>query len=108
MVPIADGGVNIEFESVGIRTVVPANALPPGQAQLVKITVITDVTKFMKISTDEILVAFGIQCLPDGLQLRAPVTVTIPHCMVLDQTDEISPILYAGHGEIGMLHSQGD
>ena len=98
---ITDTGANMEFDSLGIRTVVPVNAVPHGQTQLIKITVITDVSKYITISQDEMLVAFGIQCQPDELQLGAPVTITIPHCMTLSQLDQISPILYSGHGDFG-------
>ena len=98
---ITAAGANMEFDSLGIRTVVPANAVPRGQTQLIKITVITDVSKYMTISQDEMLVAFGIQCQPDGLQLRGAVTITIPHCMTLSQLDQVSPILYSGRGDFG-------
>ena len=91
----------MEFESLGIKTVVPANAFPPGETQLVKISVVTDVSKFINIAQDEVLVAFGIQCQPSGLALRVPVTISIPHCMTLTKTEEIIPILYAGTGEFG-------
>ena len=98
-------GANMEFDSVGIRMVVPANAVPRGQTQLIKISAITDVSKFITINQDETLVAFGIQCQPDGLQLRGPVTISIPHCMTLTQIDQVSPILYSGKGEFGkQLH----
>ena len=98
---ITAAGANMEFDSLGIRAVVPANAVPHGQTHLIKISVITDVSKYITISQDEMLVAFGIQCEPDGLPLRALVTITIPHCMTLSQIDQVSPILYSGQGEFG-------
>ena len=98
---ITDAGADMQFESLGIRTVVPSNAIPRGQTQLIKISVITDVSKYITISRDEMLVAFGIQCEPDGLQLGAPVTITVPHCMTLSQLDQVSPILYSGQGAFG-------
>ena len=98
---ITAAGAKMEFESLGIRTVVPANAVPRGQTQLIKITVITDVSKYITINQDEMLVAFGIQCEPDELQLGASVAITIPHCMTLSQINEVSPILYSGRGEFG-------
>ena len=101
VIAITASGANMEFDSLGIRTVVPANAVPRGQTQLIKISVITDVSKYITISQDEMLVAFGIQCQPDGLQLGAPVTITIPHCMTLSQLDQVSPILYSGQGTFG-------
>ena len=102
VISITARGADMQFESLGVRTVVPANAVPRGQTQLIKITVITDVSKYITIREDEVLVAFGIQCQPDGLQLiGAPVTITIPHCMTLSQIDQISPILYSGQGVFG-------
>ena len=98
---ITAAGADMEFDSLGIRTVVPANAVPRGQTQLIKISAITDVSNYITISQDEMLVAFGIQCLPDGLQLGAPVIITIPHCMTLTQLDQVSPILYSGSGDFG-------
>ena len=101
---IANDEVVMNFESLGIRTVVPANAVPTGQTQLVKITVITDVARYMRIRDDEILVAFGIQCQPDGFQPRAPLTIAVPHCMTLSRLDEVSPVLYSGEGEFGKMN----
>ena len=102
---ITDTGADMQFDSLGIRTVVPANAVSHGQTHLIKISVITDVSKYITISQDEMVVAFGIQCQPDGLKLGAPVRITIPHCMTLTQLDRVSPILYTGQGEFGkQLH----
>ena len=91
----------MQFDSLGIKTVVPASAVSHGQTHLIKISVITDVSKYITINHDEMVVAFGIQCQPDGLQLGAPVTITIPHCMTLSQLDQVAPILYSGQGEFG-------
>ena len=94
-------GGRVEFQSLGVYIEVPANAIGSGQTELMKISIITDVAKYLPKRHDEVLVAFGIQCLPDGLQLNLPVRITIPHCASLQKPGEITPILYSGSGEIG-------
>ena len=98
---LTPGGGSIEFKPLGIRAVIPPNAVPASQTELIMISVITNVSKYIPIREDEILVAFGVQCLPDGLQL--PVTIIIPHCAPSSRLDEVIPVVYSGSGEIGIV-----
>ena len=92
-------GGTIEFKPLGIQAVIPPNSPAARGSPLIMISVITNVSKYIRLREDEILVAFGIQCLPDGLQL--PVSITIPHCAPASRLDEVVPVVYSGHGEIG-------
>ena len=97
---LSDKRKRLQFGSLGIHATLPANAVPLRHEQIIKISVITDVSKYVKRSENELFVAFGIQCLPDGLQLTAPINVTIPHCFLVADGDEVIPVLYSGDGEI--------
>ena len=83
---------------------IPPNALPAGQHELVKLKVITDLTRYVTLKDGEISPAFAIQCLPDGLKLDVPITVTIPHCAKLPSPANVTPVLYTGKGEMGKFH----
>ena len=96
---LTDGGGRINFKPLGIRTVILPKAGIADQTRAIMISVITNVSKYIQAREDEILVAFGIQCLPDGLQL--PASITIPHCAPLSRLDEVTPVVYSGSGEIG-------
>ena len=86
----------MELEHFGIRMKVPPNALAAGQSELIKLSVITDLTDYVPLDDDEIFPAFGIQCLPDGMQLNQPIVVTMPHCVKLSNPGNVTPILYSG------------
>ena len=100
---LTNEGGQIVFESLGVRIEVPSNAVATNRTELIKISVITDVAKVIPRKHDELLPAFGIQCLPDGLRFNVPIKVTIPHCVSLSRTDGFTPIMYSGSGEIGKL-----
>ena len=99
---ITNSDARFEFNTLHITAVVSPDTLPPGQTQLVSMTVITDISKYVQTRDDEIYPAFGIQFYPDGLRLKAPITITIPHCALLDNSEDISPVLYSGSGQMGM------
>ena len=98
---LTPGGGNIEFKPLGIRAVVPPNAVPASETELIMISVITKVSKYIPVREDEILVAFGVQCLPNGLEL--PVSIIIPHCAPSSRLDEVIAVVYSGSGEIGFI-----
>ena len=98
---LTNKGGRIEFQSLGVCIEIPANAVSLRQTELIKISIITDVAKYLPKRHDELFVAFGIQCLPNGLPLNLPIKITIPHCASLQKPGEITPILYSGSGEIG-------
>ena len=105
LVKITNEGGLVELEKFGIRIDIPPNALTAGQRRLIKISVITDLTKYVTSDEDddEIIPAFGIQCLPNGLEFNVPVTLTIPHCVKLSSPGSVTPILYSGRDGTGML-----
>ena len=83
---------------------IPPNALTAGQSELIKLKLITDLTRYVPLKDGEISPAFAIQCLPDGLQVDVPITVTIPHCAKLSSPANVTPVLYTGKGEMGKFH----
>ena len=85
---------------------IPPNALPAGKSELIKLKVMTDLTRYLPLTDGEIFPAFGIQCCPDGLLLDVPITVTIPHCAKLSSPGNVTPVLYAGKGETGKFQYQ--
>ena len=99
---ITNSDARFEFNTLHITAVVSPDTLPPGQTQLVSITVITDISKYVQTRNDEIYPALGIQFQPDGLRLKAPITITIPHCALLDNSEDVCAVLYSGSGQIGM------
>ena len=103
---ITHEGGEMTFDSLGIRTVVPSNAVPPGQTQLIKISIITHLSDYITMREDEVLGTSGIQCLPDGLQLRSPIKIIIPHCTPLSACAEVIPVLYSGSEQKGMNITQ--
>ena len=98
---VTHAGGHLELESMGVRAVVPRNTFPGRRPQLIMISIITDVAECIEWNTDDMPVAFGVQCQPDGLRFQFPVTVTIPHCGVLSSVDKVTPVLYRGKGVIG-------
>ena len=46
-------GGTLEIEALGIRAVIPPNAVAPGQTQLIKISAITNVSKYIPKETNE-------------------------------------------------------
>ena len=83
---------------------VPPNALTTEQRELISLTVITDLTdltQHIPKEDDELFAAFGIQCLPDGLQFNVPIVVTIPHCIDFASLQDVTPVLYSSGGTIG-------
>ena len=99
---ITNTEASFEFTTLQINAVVSPDTLPPGQTQHVSITVITDISNYLQTREDEIYPAFGIQFYPDGLRLKAPVTITIPHCALWENSAEVTPVLYSGSGQDGM------
>ena len=94
------GGGRIDFKPLDIHTVIPSNNAVTDQPQDIMISVITNVSKYIQVvREDEILIAFGIQCLPDGLKI--PATITIPHCVPFLNLEEVTPVVYSGSGKIG-------
>ena len=100
---ITNEGGEMIFDSLGIRTVVPSNAVPPGRTQLIKISLITQLSDYITMRDDEVLGTSGIQCLPDGLQLHCPLKIIIPHCTPLSACDEVRPVLYSGNEPMGNI-----
>ena len=101
---ITHRGGTLQIESLGIQAVIPPNAVSPGQTQQIKISAITNVSKYVPKEKKEMWVAFGIECLPDGTNLRAPVTIIIPHCIPLLQVKVLEPVVYSGRGNEGDFH----
>ena len=105
VIEVTHAGGLLELESMGVRVVVPRNAFPGRRTQLIMISIITNVAECIEWNTDDMPVAFGVQCQPDGLQFQFPATVTIPHCGVLSSVDRsvdrVTPVLYRGKGVIG-------
>ena len=101
MIEVTHAGGHLELESMGVRAVVPRNAFPGRGTQLIMISIITNVAECIAWNTDDMPVAFGVHCQPDGLRVQFPVTVTIPHCGVLSSVDKVTPVLYCGEGVIG-------
>ena len=93
----------IELQEFGIRLNVPPNAVSQTQSKFIKLSAITDVSKYIHVQDDEVIGTFGFQCLPEGLQLDEPITVTIPHCAVVRDVESLAPVLYSGSGAIGMF-----
>ena len=98
---IGSGGGIIELQEFGIKLNVPPNAVSTMHSSPIKLSVITDVSRYVQIQDDEIAATFGFQCLPEGLQLDKPVSVTIPHCAVVRNSESLTPVIYSGRGEIG-------
>ena len=96
----------VEFTTPGISALLPKNAAALGR--LIHISIITDISKYLKVRDDEICVAFGVLCLPKGLQLRSPMTVVIPHCGLFPRWARVTPVVYAGTGELGLKAWQID
>ena len=89
------------LKDFGISMEIPRNALPAGQSELIKLSVMTDLTQYVALRDDELLPAFGIQCLPHGLKVNVPITVRIPHCAKITSPDNVIPVLYSGKTERG-------
>ena len=94
------GGV-IELKDFGIRVEFPAESVGGSGSQLINLSVIPEVPRHLQVREDEIFAGFGIQCQPDGLQLHSPATVTIPHCLQLEDPSSVTPVIYAGTGRLG-------
>ena len=105
VIAVEDAEGLIDFEMVGIHVIVPANALPHGQSNLIMISVITDIPKHLHLNADDTLVAFGVECLPDGLRLQSPVTIVFPHCAVVADIEEVTPVVYSWSGERGQSNA---
>ena len=101
VIEVTSAGGHLEIEPMGVRAVVPRNAFPGRRPELIMISIITNVAECIEWKTDDMPVAFGVRCQPDGLQFQFPVTVTIPHCGVLPSVDKVTPVLYCGKGAIG-------
>ena len=94
-------GGSMEIEPLGIRAVVPAKAVSFGRTQLVKISVIPRIADYVPMTENEVFAASGIECIPDGLELMAPMTIVMPHSIPLSTCQDIVPILYSGVKQIG-------
>ena len=93
-------GSHVHFEILDIDVLVPPRAATPGK--LIKISIITNVTKYISFGEHEMSVAFVIECMPDGLKLNEPLLATIPHCVSLGKAGSVQPVLHLGHGEGGI------
>ena len=96
---VSDSVYEVVFEILGIRVIVPPNAAPRGQ--VIRIGIITNITKYITLGDNEMSVAFGIECLPHNLQLQEPLLAIIPHCASITRISNIQLIVYMGRGKRG-------
>ena len=96
---ISDRDYEVVFEILGIHILIPPNAAPRGQ--VIRISIITNITKYITLRDNEMSVAFGIECLPNNLQLQEPLLAIIPHCASITRISNIQLIVYMGRGERG-------
>ena len=96
---VSDTVYEVVFEILGIRVVVPPNAAPFGK--VIRIAIITNITKYITLGDNEMSVAFGIECLPNNLRLQEPLLAIIPHCASITRISNIQLIVYMGRGERG-------
>ena len=101
---ITHKGEEMEFESLGIRAVVPPHTVLPGTTQLIKISIFAQLSDYISMREDEVLGTSGIQFLPDGLQLHSPLKIIIPHCTPLSACNDVIPVLYSGSDQRGTRH----
>ena len=95
----SETGYEVAFEILGIHILVPANAAPLGK--VIRISIITNIKKYITLGDNEMSVAFGIECLPNNLQLQEPLLAIIPHCASITRISNIQLIVYMGRGERG-------
>ena len=86
-----EGGV-IELLRWKIKMTIPPGALDV--KRVLSLAALRDPPE-MGMQPNEILVSCGFQCDPSGVTFRHPVTITLPHCANISQSQDLTrAILY--------------
>ena len=78
-------GGKFTIGNTGVSLTVPTGAIPEGRTEGIYIAIVNKEKEHPQITGKQSLLSPVVKCGPTGLKFQRPVTLSIPHCALLDR-----------------------
>lgn len=103
-------GVSGYLDHLGGELSIPAHnvklSIPPEAleySEKISIEVFTDLPNGINLQDNEIAASFGFRCFPSGSSFKKPLTLSMPHCAVINDNKAVGMVLHFGSNEEGKI-----
>ncbi|XP_030834655.1 uncharacterized protein LOC115921370 [Strongylocentrotus purpuratus] len=103
-------GVSDYLDHLGGELSIPAHnvklSIPPGaleDSEKISIEVFTDLPNGINLQDNEVAASFGFRCFPSGSSFKKPLTLSIPHCAVINDNESVGMVLHFGSNDEGEI-----